>query len=142
MTGQNPRHSIQLMNTNPLNLFVRFLLEIAMLIIFGYWEFHRNVHWERWAGAIGLPLAAAALWGIFRIPDDPKPAPIEVPGIVRLLLEWVLFGSAIWALQDLKQIQLSLVMAIIILLHYIVSYDRTWAMLRNRKYKGFLKTPD
>jgi hypothetical protein len=88
-------HTCHFMNTNPLNLTVRFLLEIAMLIIFGYWGWLLNGDWERWSGAIGLPLIAAALWGIFRIPDDPKSAPVEVQGIVRLLLEWILFGLAI-----------------------------------------------
>lgn len=125
------------MNTNPINLAIRFLLEIAMLIVLGCWGWHSATGWMRYAAALTLPALAATLWGVFRIPNDPKPAPVEVPGIVRLLLEWVLFGSAVLALFSLRYFTLSLVMAIIVKLHYIVSYDRTWAMLRNKPYRGF-----
>jgi len=125
------------MNTNPINLAVRFLLEIAMLIILGYWGWHLSPGWTQYVAALGLPIIAATLWGVFRIPNDPKPAPVEVPGIVRLLLEWVLFGSAVLALFNLGYFTLSLAMAITVKLHYIISYDRTWAMLRNKPYRGF-----
>ena len=127
------------MNTNPINLTVRFLLEIAMLLVLGWWGWHLTEPWVRYIAAPGLPLAAATLWGIFRIPNDPKPAPVEIPGIVRLLLESVLFGSAACALYDLGHTTLSIVMAVIVVIHYFVSYDRTWVMLRNKPYKGFVK---
>ena len=127
------------MNTNPINLAVRFLLEIAMLIILGYWGWHVTTGWLQYVAAGGLPLIAAILWGVFRIQNDPKPAPVQIPGMLRLLLEWCLFGFAIWALYNLEYIHLSLIMAIIVKLHYIVSYDRTWAMLKNEPYKGFVK---
>lgn len=125
------------MNTNPINLAVRFLLEIVMLGIISYWGWYLSGTWLRYITAAGLPLAAAVLWGVFRIQNDPKPAPIEVPGIVRLLLELFLFGFAAWALYDLGYRNWALVMTIIIVLHYLVSYDRTWVMLRNKPYNGF-----
>ncbi|MCR8558679.1 YrdB family protein [Mucilaginibacter sp. BJC16-A38] len=127
------------MNTNPINLAVRFLLEITMLIALGYWGWHATTGWLQYLSAIGLPAIAATLWGVFRIQNDPKPAPVEVPGVVRLLLEWALFGAAVLALFSLGYFKLSLAMAIVVKLHYIVSYDRTWAMLRNKAYEGFLK---
>ncbi|MHA4809821.1 YrdB family protein [Flavitalea flava] len=127
------------MNKNPINLAVRFLLEIIMLIVLGYWGWHLNESWVHYILAVGLPLSAAALWGIFRIADDPRPAPVEIPGMLRLLLEWILFGFAVWALHDLGHTLLSWIMAVILVLHYIVSYDRTWVMLRNEPYKGFSK---
>jgi len=126
------------MNTNPVNLAVRFLLEIMMLIILGCWGWHLSGP-VRYAGVIGLPIIAAALWGIFRIPNDPKPAPVVIPGILRLLLELSLFGFASWALYDLGYPKLSLIMATVVAVHYIVSYDRTWVMLRNKPYRGFIK---
>ncbi|MGZ3752993.1 MAG: YrdB family protein [Mucilaginibacter sp.] len=125
------------MNTNPINLAVRFLLEIAMLIILGYWGWHLAGNLLHYIAAAGLPLTAAALWGIFRIPNDPKPAPIAVPGIIRVLLEFMLFGSAVWALLDLDYTKSGWIMAVIVILHYLISYDRTWVMLRNKPYKGF-----
>jgi hypothetical protein len=126
------------MNTNPINLAARFLLEIAMLITLGCWGWHLNGAW-RYAGVAGLPIVAAALWGIFRIPNDPKPAPAAIPGILRLLLELGLFGFASWALYNLGYPTSSLIMAAVVAVHYIVSYDRTWVMLRNKPYRGFVK---
>jgi len=125
------------MNTNPVNLSVRFLLEVAMLIILGYWGW-RLSGTSRYIGVLGLPATAAALWGIFRIPNDPKPAPVAIPGILRLLLELGLFGFASWALYDLGYSALGLIMAAIVTIHYIVSYDRTWVMLKNKPYSGFI----
>lgn len=125
------------MNTNPINLFVRFLLEIAMLIIFSYWGWHITGGWMQYPATLTCPAIAAILWGLFRIQNDPKPAPVEIPGIVRLLLEWALFGGAAFALFSLGHFTLSLVMTAIVTLHYIVSYDRTWTMLRNKPYLGF-----
>lgn len=127
------------MNTNPINLAVRFLLEIAMLLVLGYWGWQSTGTWLRYIAGSGLPLVAAAFWGIFRIPDDPKPAPIAIPGIARLLLEAGLFGSAVWALYDLGHPTLSIIMAVMVVIHYLVSYDRTWVMLRNKPYTGFVK---
>ena len=68
------------MNTHPLNLTLRFLLEIAMLIILADWGWHLTPGWPRYPAAIGFPVLAAALWGIFRIPNDPKAAPVPIPG--------------------------------------------------------------
>lgn len=127
------------MNTNPINLTLRFLLEVTMLIALGYWGWHLTGGWAKYIAAVGLPIVAAVLWGVFRIPNDPKAAPVAIPGIVRLLLEWGLFGFAVWAIYDLGYAKCTLLMAIIVVLHYAVSYDRTWAMLRNKPYKGFVK---
>ena len=127
------------MNTNPINLGVRFLLEIAMLLSLGIWGFHLFNGFAQYIAAIVFPAIAALLWGIFRIPNDPKPAPLEIPGLVRLLLELSLFGLAIYALFSLDHKDLSYAMAIIVGLHYLVSYDRTWAMLNNKPYRGFIK---
>ena len=126
------------MNTNPVNLAVRFMLEIAMLIALGYWGWHLSGV-GRYVAVAGLPIAAAVLWGMFRIPNDPKPAPVAIPGILRLLLEWGLFGFAAWALYDLGHSTVSIVLSGIVIVHYFVSYDRSWAMLRNKPYNGFVK---
>jgi hypothetical protein len=125
------------MNTNPTNLAVRFLLEIVMLIALACWGWHLTGNWMRYVAAAGFPVIAAVLWGVFRIPNDPKPAPVAVPGVIRLLLEWLLFGLAVWAMYDLGYIKSALVITLFVLAHYLVSYDRTWAMLRNKPYKGF-----
>lgn len=127
------------MSTNPVNLAVRFLLEIAMLIAFACWGWHLTAGWVRYAAAAGFPLIAATLWGVFRIQNDPKPAPVEIPGVVRLAMEWILFGAATLAYLDLGYFKIAICMAVILKVHYLVSYDRTWVMLRNKPYDGFIK---
>lgn len=127
------------MNTNPINLTVRFLLEIAMLSTLALWGWNFATNWMHIVYAIAFPVVAATLWGVFRIPNDPKPAPVAIPGALRLLLELALFGLAIWALFIMQHTQMGYIMAAIVVLHYIVSYDRTWAMLRNKPYNGFIK---
>ena len=126
------------MNTNPLNLGLRFLLEIVMLISLVCWGLHLTDSWIKYVLAILMPLIAATLWGVFRIPNDPKPAPVETPGIIRLLLEWFLFSVGSWGLYYSGYKNLSFIMVAVVAIHYLISYDRTWAMLRNKPYNGFV----
>ncbi|WP_183576235.1 YrdB family protein [Mucilaginibacter sp. X5P1] len=127
------------MNKNPVNLGVRFLLELIILAAFGMWGWHLFVGWEQYAAALILPAIAATLWGIFRIPNDPGAAPVKTPGLIRLLMELGLFALTVWILFTLNYITLSYIIAAIVIVHYTVSYDRTWAMLRNKPYNGFVK---
>ena len=127
------------MNTHPLNLALRFLLELVMLAILADWGYHLFPGGKGVAAAMVFPFAAAALWGVFRIPNDPRPAPVAIPGPLRLILEWGLFGWAAWALHDLGHDDWAWVLAGVLVAHYLFSYDRTGAMLRNRPYKGFVK---
>jgi hypothetical protein len=112
------------MANNPINLAFRFLLELVGLFAFGYWGWTQHGGVARWGWTLGLPLAAAAAWGIFRVPGDPKEAVVAVPGFVRLLLEAVYFGLAIWAFYAAGQGTWGLVFGISVLIHYLVSYDR------------------
>lgn len=117
------------MNAHPLNLAVRFLLEIAILMALGAWGWHRGDGWMRWLLAISLPLIAAAIWGIFRVPHDPGAAPVAIPGALRLLIELALFGFAIWSLFNMGYNKLGWGMAVVSVVHYVVSYDRVLWML-------------
>jgi len=125
------------MNTHPLNLTVRFLLEIFMLIILGCWGWQLGHQKLSFVLAIMLPLTAAVLWGIFRIENDPKPAPVAIPGQIRLLLELGLFGLAVWGLKSLGYPRLCVALAGVVIVHYAASWDRTWVMLQNKPYTGF-----
>lgn len=76
---------------------------------------------------IVLPLLAAAAWGTFNVKDDTSrsgKAPVPVPGWVRLLLEFTLFGSEIWALYPLQP-TLGWILGAVTLAHSIFSYNRT-----------------
>jgi uncharacterized protein DUF2568 len=79
--------------------------------------------------AVVIPLAAAALWGIFAVPSDPSrsgSAPVRVPGILRLAIELGFFAAATWAVNDLGFSRLALLFGIAVVLHYLVSFDRVW----------------
>ncbi|MCC6411815.1 MAG: YrdB family protein [Saprospiraceae bacterium] len=112
------------MHHHPINLAVRFLLELAALACMGTWAWKQHDGSMKWALTILLPLVAALVWGIFRVDGDPGKAPVEVAGWLRLLIEAVFFGAAIWMLRDMKQTNLFHTMLTVTVLHYLVSYDR------------------
>ena len=116
------------MGSHPLNLGLRFLLELAALTALGLWGWqYNNGTWLRFILAIGLPIIMAAIWGIFNVPNDPSrsgAAPIVVPGIIRLTIELAIFILSTWALYDLGYYRLSGLLGSVAILHYLVSYDR------------------
>ncbi len=59
------------MGSHPLNLALRFLLELVALGAMGYWGWTQHEGTARWLWAIGLPLVAAVLWGTFAVPTTP-----------------------------------------------------------------------
>jgi len=120
------------MSQNPLNLAVRFLLEIIALIAIG------ALAKVQFSGALGfilmvvLPLFAAVVWGTFNVPGDPSrsgKAPVPVPGIVRLLIELDIFGCATWALYSFNPTY-GWIFGLVTLAHYTLSYDRIIWLLR------------
>ena len=118
------------MGSHPLNLALRFLLEIIALFIIGYWGLSQHTGIWRFLLGIGGPVIAATIWATFGVPDDPSrsgKAPVAVPGVLRLILELSLFGFAAWALHDAGSLPLALLLAGITIGHYALSYDRvTW----------------
>ncbi|MEJ5240081.1 MAG: YrdB family protein [Anaerolineales bacterium] len=112
------------MSSHPINLGLRFLLEIAALISLGVWGWQKGEGWVRFLLAVGIPVIAATLWATFRVPNDPGTAPVAIPGILRLIFELVLFAFATWALYDSKFITLAWILGIVTIAHYISSYDR------------------
>jgi hypothetical protein len=121
------------MASHPINLALRFLLELAALFSLGYWGWTQNQDVLRFGLGIGLPLLAAVLWGTFRVPGDASAsgkAPVPTPGPLRLILELAFFGAAVWALYDAGLGAWATVLGLLILLHYIASYDRIAWLLR------------
>jgi len=121
------------MGSHPVNLAVRFLLEIAALVVIGYWGWTQHEGFLQYLLAIGGPILAAVLWSTFAVPDDPSrsgKAPVPVPGIVRLALELAMFGFAVWALHDAGNSLLALILVVIVVIHYALSYDRIAWLLR------------
>lgn len=113
------------MSNHPVNLAVRFGLEIASLVAlsaFGWRNF--SATGIRILLALGLPLLAALLWGIFRVPGDPGPAPVPVPGWLRLGLELVFFAAAVAALFITGLLVFGWILLVAVVIHYALSYDR------------------
>jgi hypothetical protein len=121
------------MGSNPVNLVLRFLLEMAALIAMGFWGWKQGAGAIRYVLALGIPLIAAALWGIFGVPDDPSRsarAVVAVPGMVRLALELAYFGFAVWALHSAGATRAASIFGLVVVVHYILSYDRVVWLVR------------
>lgn len=121
------------MGAHPINLTVRFLLELIALFVFSLWGYEMAQGWIGYALAILLPILSAVVWGVFAVPNDPSRsgrAPIPVPGIIRLIIELLFFGSAAWALAALGYTWYFRVFASVVVIHYIISYDRILWLLK------------
>jgi hypothetical protein len=85
--------------------------------------------------AIGIPAIAAALWGIFRAPGDTsagKPGVVPVPGPVRLLLEFALFGVAAYGLWSAGSRAAAETLLTITALHYLMTWQRARWLLTGK----------
>ena len=120
------------MGSHPANLILRFLLEIIALISLGVWGWNQSESWFRFVLAIGIPGSMAVIWGTFAVPNDPSrsgSAPVITAVFIRLIIEFGIFGLAIWALHDMGWHTISLVFGFVALAHYIASYDRVLWLL-------------
>ena len=69
----------------PLNLGLRFVLELCMLVALGIWGFSENI-----VLGVAAPLAAAVVWGLWIAPKATR----RLRDPARLALELLLFGAA------------------------------------------------
>jgi len=123
------------MSKHPLNLAVRFALEVGAILTFGIWGFRSSESWTRILLAIGLPLLFALLWGVFAVRNDPSRSGktvVPTPGFIRLILELVLFACATWMLLNLGHRTIGWIFGAIVFLHYAISYDRTGWLLKKQ----------
>ena len=118
------------MGQNVANLALRFILELAGLYFIGRWGWIRFDGVLRYLLAIGLPLAAAVIWGVFRVPGDGGAPKVRVSGFVRLLIEIIYFGFATWTLFDTGATTTGWIFGGITLFHYLISYDRIMWLLK------------
>lgn len=121
------------MSSHPINLALRFLLELVALGAMSIWGFAHGAGWTRFAFAIMAPLMAAAVWGVFAVPGDPSrsgSAPVPVAGILRLILELGFFTFAVWCLFSLPRPSLAILLGSVTAAHYAISHDRIGWLLR------------
>ena len=82
------------------NMALSFLLELCLLAALGYWGFKTQTGWlARTLFGVGLPLAAAALWGVLLAPASKR----RLPLLPRLGLKIMLFGLGAAALYNAGQ---------------------------------------
>jgi hypothetical protein len=118
------------MGQHPLNLALRFFLELSALYFMGYWGWTRFDGILRYLMAFGVPLLAAIIWGVFRVPNDGGAPRVRVSGVIRLLIEVLFFGFATWVAFDAGAATTGWVFGAITLFHYIISYDRIAWLLK------------
>lgn len=120
------------MSHNPLVLTLWFLLELAAVGSAAYWGWTQHDGILRLLLAIGVPLVLAVLWGTFRVDDGPKKAPVAIPGFLRLLLELAVFGTGVVLLYAAHQTNAALIFGGLVVLLYVMSYDRVIWLLTER----------
>ncbi|MFX0054114.1 MAG: YrdB family protein [Promethearchaeota archaeon] len=106
---------------------LRFILELWALVAFGYWGLNQDFGLLNYALMLILPITAAAIWGIFAVPNDPSRsggAPVPVPGAVRLLLEFLVLGFAFLAMFVEGLLYPSLIFGVLTIIHYILAHER------------------
>ena len=59
------------MGSHPINLGVRFVLEIAALVAFAQWGWIAFGSGFQWAAVIAAPVVVAAAWGAFNVAGIP-----------------------------------------------------------------------
>ena len=99
------------------NLAIRFLLELCILVIFGYWGFKTGqTGLTKVLLGIGSPILFAIVWGVLL---EPKSASrVHEPWLVWL--EIIVFGLATWALARSGRLNLAVAFGAIYLLNKIL----------------------
>ncbi len=109
------------------NLALRFVLELVALVGLGAAAWNSTSGSMRWVVAVGVPVVAATIWGVFNVLDDPSRsgrAPVEVAGWIRLLIEVIVFGAGAFALGSAYGAPVAVAFAFFVLAHYLVSWSR------------------
>ncbi len=109
------------------NLALRFALELMALIGLGIGAWSSTTGPLRWVAVVGVPVAAAAIWGVFNVLGDPSrsgAAPVEVAGWVRLGIELLILGAGVLALAIADHRNVAIGLAALIVVHYAVSWKR------------------
>lgn len=115
------------------NLALRFGLELAALagLAAGAWSGIDGT--IKWAAVAGAPVAGAAIWGVFNVPNDPSRsggAPIVVPGLTRLGIGLLIFGGGAFGIVVAGQWEVALGFLAMVVLHYVLAWDRVRWLLQ------------
>lgn len=96
-----------------------FFLELALLASLMYWGFHVDKGMLiKMVLGIGTPILAAIIWGTFIAPK--ASIPVSIP--LRIILQIILFGSAVAALYFSDKRMLATIFGGIVLIEMILMY--------------------
>jgi hypothetical protein len=100
-----------------LNLLVRFLLELCILVIFGYWGFKTGTGmFTKTLLGIGNPILFAVVWGTFLAPKSPMR--LDEPWL--FLLELALFSLTCWAMYSTSKVNLTAIFGFVYIINKIL----------------------
>jgi hypothetical protein len=100
-----------------INIGLRFLLELCILAIFGYWGFTTGSNtFLKFLLGVGAPILFAVVWGTFLAPKSPKR--LHEPWL--FLLELVVFGLTFWALYSTDKANLTVAFGGVYILNKIL----------------------
>jgi hypothetical protein len=112
---------------HPLNLFVRGLLELTALVLIALGAYRLvGGGWVGWLLGFAAVLVAMVAWVTFAVPGDRSRsgnAPVPVPGVVRLIVEFDVFAAAVF-LGWFVSPTFAVVFGAAVAVHYLVSLDR------------------
>jgi len=102
-----------------INLALAFLLEIAMLVGFGYWGFHTDSSTlVQWILGIGVPVIAIVIWSIFNAPLSKR----RLARTPRTILEVIMFGLGALAFFAAGQTTLAAIFVVLIVINQVLLY--------------------
>lgn len=121
------------MGKHPLNLGLRFILEMTAIFAVAYWGWSQHEGWTKFVLAFGLPILFALIWGIFAVPNDPSRSGKTVvitPGWLRLIIELVIFGIGTWAFYNSGFHLIAWAFLGFVCLHYLLWIERIKWLLK------------
>lgn len=102
-----------------INTGLSFLLELLVLVIFGYFGYQLNLPgWARVLAAASIPLVFAILWGIFAAPNSGR----RLTGMSLLAFKIVVFGAAILALYYLGYLSPAIILSVIVVINLTLEF--------------------
>jgi hypothetical protein len=112
---------------HPANLVFRGLLELTALVLIGLGAYRlAGGGMFGWLLGFALVLVAMVAWVTFNVPGDRSRsgnAPVAVPGVVRLIVEFDVFAAAVF-LGWFVSPTVAVVFGGLVAIHYLLSLDR------------------
>lgn len=125
------------MAQNPINLLVRFLLEIAGLV--GLFRLGLWLADEAILLAAALAAIGAGAWATFNVPGDRSrsgSAPVPVPGAVRLAVELAVLGGGALGWWLAGPPWFAVIYTGVLAVHYALSWDRVAWLLSPETHRA------